>query len=83
MPKEELQRFGNLIIKMDIGSTDSCDAKRPHVSFVVNGRERYAHIYLDQVDDLVGNDSSEKEAIYWLRDNKKELIEKYNRYNKS
>ena len=57
MAKEELKRFGNLVIKMDIGSTDSCDAKRPHVSFVVNEREKYAHIFLDQVDNLVGNDS--------------------------
>lgn len=82
MAKEELKRFGSLVIKMDTGSTDSYDAKRPHVSFIVNGRERFAHIYLDEVDDIVGNDSDEKEAIYWLRDNKSWLIEKYNRYNK-
>lgn len=82
MAKEELKRFGNLVIKMDTGSTDSYDAKRPHMSFVVNGRERFAHIYFDEVDDIVGNDSDEKEAIYWLRENKSRLIEKYNKNNK-
>lgn len=82
MAKEELNRFGNLVIKMDTGSTDSYDTKRPHVSFMVNGREKFAHIYLDEIDNLVGNDSDEKEAIYWLRDNKPWLIEKYNKNNK-
>ncbi|MCH5354027.1 MAG: hypothetical protein J1E06_11280 [Acutalibacter sp.] len=82
MAKEEIKRFGNLVIKMDKGATDSRDAKKPHVSFVVNGHETKPHIYLDEVDNIVGNDSDEKEAIYWLRDNKSYLIEKYNKNNK-
>ena len=81
MAKEVLSRFGNLEIKMDKGSTDSRDAKKPHVSFVVNGREKFAHVYLDEVDNLVGNDSDEKEAIYWLRSKKSDLIKKYNESN--
>lgn len=81
MAKEVLKRFGNLEVKMDIGSADSYDAKRPHVSFVVSGHERFGHIYLDEVDNLVGNDANEKEAIYWLRDNKEYLIKKYNETN--
>lgn len=81
MGKKVVAVFGNLVIKMDAGSTDSHDRKPPHVSFVENGWEKYDHIYLDDVDDLAGNDRNEKDAIYWLRKHKKELIAEYNRLN--
>jgi len=81
MAKESIKYFGNLEIKMDTGSTDSYDKKPPHVSFVVNGRVTIPHVYLDKINDIVGNNKDEKDAIYWLRENKSDLINKYNKYN--
>ena len=74
----KLKTFGNLEVRMDVKSTDSYDAKPPHVYFMVNGKITQPHIYLSEVDNIVGNDRDEKEAIYWLRDNKDRLIDKYN-----
>lgn len=74
----KLITFGNLEVRMDVKSTDSCDAKPPHVYFMVNGKVTQPHIYLSEVDSIVGNDRDEKDAIYWLREHKYELIKKYN-----
>lgn len=74
----KLITFGNLEVRMDIKSTDSYDAKPPHVYFMVNGKVTQPHIFLSEVDNIVGNDRDEKDAIYWLRENKYDLIRKYN-----
>ena len=66
---------------MDKGTTDSHDNKKPHVSFVENGREKYSHVYLSQINDLAGNDADEKDAIRWLRDNKSQLERQYSELN--
>ena len=81
MPKMTVQSFGSVDIKLDVGAYDSYDKKRPHVSIYKHGDPLYEHVYLDQVDGLVGNDSDEKKAIYWLRDNKDYLTEQYNKLN--
>ena len=53
------------------------DAKDPHVSFERNGTVIVKHLSLDEVDKLVGRDSDEKEAIRWVRDNKRDLEKQY------
>lgn len=66
---------GTIKIKMDTKDDVYYDAKDPHVSLERNGSVILNHLSLDRVDDIVGRDSDEKKAIYWIRDNK-DMLEK-------
>lgn len=82
MGKVTIERIGTITIKMDVRDDMYADAKPPHVSFVQNGREILSHVYLSDIDDIVGYDSDTKKAIYWVRDHKYELEQKYKELNK-
>lgn len=72
---------GALKVKMDVKDTFSYDAKDPHVKFVQNGNVTN-HIPLSDIDNLVGRDRHEKDAVDFLRKNKDKLIEEYLRDNR-
>ncbi len=82
MGKITLFTKGNIKVKMDTKDDFSYDTKPPHVSFEEHGRVTHPHIYLSQVDDLVGTTPDEKEAIYELRAHKEEYIKKYQDNNR-
>lgn len=73
---------GTIKVKMDTKDDVYYDAKDPHVSLERNGRVILNHLSLDSVDNIVGRDSDEKKAIYWIRDNKDMLKIKYLEYNR-
>lgn len=80
MASKLIEIFGNLKLKVDIPDTDSRDKKRPHVYLQgPGGSYDVEHIYLDEVDNLVGTgDSNRKKAIYYIRDHKEKLEKIYN-----
>lgn len=79
---ETVYSTGYVSVRIDKKSTDSYDRKRPHVMIIgKKGEIIIEHLYLDDCDNYVGFDSSTKDAIYWVRDNKEKLIKKYNEYN--
>lgn len=78
MGKKTVATVGTIQIKIDTKDEDYRDMKEPHVSFVRNGVVLVNHLMLSEVDHLVGRDSDEKKAIYWVREKKEKLIEMYN-----
>ena len=77
MGKCTVGEVGKLKIKMDTPDDDYFDTKDPHVS--IEGAGIYVnHIDLYSIDNSVGaGDRALKAAIYWIRDNKDELIKMY------
>ncbi len=82
MGKKTIHQEGSIKIKIDTKDDVYFDAKDPHVSFEKNGRVIINHLLLTEVDNLVGRDSDEKKAIYWVRDNKKRIEEMYYQENR-
>lgn len=82
MGKITVHQVGNIKIKMDTKDDVYFDAKDPHVSFEENGRVTIKHLSLAEVDGMVGRDSDEKKAIYWVRDNKRYLEDLYEKQNR-
>ena len=82
MGKITVHQVGNIKIKMDTKDDVYFDAKDPHVSFEENGRVTIKHLSLSEVDGMVGRDSDEKKAIYWVRDNKRYLEDLYEKQNR-
>ncbi len=81
MGKVTVGTVGQIKIKMDVKDSVYGDKKDPHISMERKGAVILNHIYLSEVDRLVGNDKETKEAIYWLRDNKEKLKKMYQEYN--
>lgn len=82
MGKITVHTIGTIQIKMDTKDDVYFDAKEPHVSFVRKGQVILNHLLLSEVCDLVGRDREEKDAIYWVRDNRKYLEELYLQSNR-
>lgn len=82
MGKITVHTIGTIQIKMDTKDGDYFDAKEPHVSFVQKGRVTLDHLSLNDVCNLVGRDRNEKDAIYWVRDNREYLEKLYFQYNR-
>lgn len=82
MGKMTVGMVGTIKIKMDTPDDVYFDAKKPHVSFERRGNVILNHLSLDEVDNLVGRDSEEKEAIYWVRENKDKLEKEYYKMNR-
>ena len=82
MGKITVYEIGNVRVKMDTKDTAYSDKKDPHVSIVLkDGTVLCEHFYLDSCDSFVGSDSSTKKAVYWIRENKEDLIKKYKANN--
>ncbi len=77
MAKITVGQVGTIKIKMDTKDDVYYDAKEPHVSFVRKGTTILDHLLLSEVCNLVGRDSEEKDAIYWVREHREELIKQY------
>lgn len=82
MGKTTVYETGNVRVKMDTKDSDYSDKKDPHVSIVLtDGTVLCKHFYLESCDGFVGSDGPTKKAVYWIRDNKEKLIERYNKEN--
>ncbi len=83
MGKILIATIGTIQIKMDKKDTDYFDAKDPHVSFVRNGDDVVKHVFLSEIDNIVGTgDSDLQKAIRYVRKNKEDLIKMYEENNR-
>ena len=81
MGKVTVGTKGTIKIKMDSPDDVYFDTKDPHVSLEGRSGEIIArHVDLYSVDSYVGDSKAPyfKDAIYWVRDHKQELIDMYN-----
>ncbi len=80
MGKVIVGKKGTIKIKMDTPDDVYFDAKDPHVSLEGKSGEIIArHVDLYSVDNYVGDSKTPyfKEAMYWIRSHKSELIKMY------
>ncbi len=68
MAEITIAKIGTIQIKMDTKDDTYFDAKDPHVSFIRNGRPVVKHVFLSEVDNIVGTgDKDLQEAIRYVR----------------